>query len=697
MDRTVSHEPNQIKIRSGKGTGIEIGVPLAGDTLTNENTAQQIFAPNAWVRIGTDDRITVVIDRSEMGQGVLTSLSMLVAEELDVDLKQLRIEFAPADPSYANSLLGEQMTGGSSSIRGAWEPLRQAGATARQLLLLAAAQLWSVDPTTCRTENGSVVHIPTGRRLSYGALAETAATLPVPESIQLKSPEEFRYIGKPMPALDAPDKIQGSAIYGVDIALPGMLVAMVARSPVFGGKIKSFNAEKTKLIKGVHAVFAIDTGVAVVAENVWAAKKGRDILDVVWDEGAHADLDSMEILRHFEKAANRPGTVTQEEGDVENVLKRAVKLIESDYETPYLAHVPLEPMNCTVQIHSQGCDVWVPTQAQHGAQVTAADILGLNRRDVNVHSTFIGGGFGRRLRQDFVSEAKPIQLIWTLTDDLQHDFYRPANYTRLQAALDGDGKPLAWFQRIVGPDFSLGGVDLPYHIPNIRIECREEDPGIPTGAWRSVGASQNAFAIESFIEEMAHAAGVDPFQFRRLLLSRAPRHKAVLELAADKAGWGKPLPNNHYRGIAVYHSFGSWVAQVAEISISDEDKIRVHRVICAIDCGTVVNPDTVVAQMEGSVVFGLSAALKEEIQIQRGRVLQSNFSEYPILTMAEMPQVEVHILPSKEPPGGVGEPGVPPIAPAVANAVFAATGKRVRRLPIQISKWQKNNHHNNKA
>ena len=670
------------------------------------------FAPNAWIRITPDDTVTLMVARSEMGQGVMTSMPMLLAEELEVDLARIRVEAAPADAAYINPMIGSQTTGGSTSVRSAWKPLREAGAAAREMLVTAAAQTWGVDRSQCRAQGGRVVHAASGRRLSYGALAEKAAAVPVPpisKDVKLKEPKDFRLIGKPIPRLDIPDKAHGKTVFGIDVRVPGMLVATVLRSPVLGGKPARFDASRAKAVKGVRQVLPIEQGIAVVADSFWAAKQGRDALSVKWDLGPNAALSSEKITQELAQAAKQPGAVARSDGDAGAALKGAAKRIDAVYQVPYLAHATMEPMNCTAHVRKDGCDVWVPTQAQTGTQSTAAEITGLAPELVKVHTTYLGCGFGRRSEQDFVSEAvqiskamgAPIQVIWTREDDMQHDFYRPATYNRLEAGLDSQGRLIAWTHRIAGPSIlarvrpgaGTSGIDqtsvegaknIPYGIPNIHVDYVMKDPGVPVGFWRSVGSSQNAFITESFIDELAAAAGTDPYQFRRTLLDRAPRHKAVLELAAAKAGWDTKPPEGRHRGIAVHEAFGSYVAEVAEISVSPQGQVRVHRVVCAVDCGQVVNPDTVKAQMEGGIVYGLTAALKGEITLKEGRVEQSNFNDYPLLRMDEMPQIEVYVLDSREDPGGVGEPGVPPIAPAVANAVFAATGKRVRQLPIRL-------------
>jgi isoquinoline 1-oxidoreductase beta subunit len=674
------------------GGALVLGVRIAWPAAQGDagSSAAATFAPNAWVRIGGDGAVTVVIDRSEMGQGSLTGLAMLVAEELAVDLAAVRTEFAPAAPEYANPLIGAQVTGGSTAIRAAWTPLRAAGAAAREMLVAAAAARWGVAAGACRAQGGAVLHPDSGRRLGYGELAAQAAKRPVPRDVPLKKPAQFDILGRSTPGLDIPDKVRGRTVYGADVSVPGKLVAVVARCPVFGGRATDIEDARALSVKGVRRVVRIDSGVAVVAEDTWSALRGREALQVRWDEGALAGLDSAAIRGRFAQAAQRGGRVVHEVGRAQAALREAPQTLEVVYETPYVAHLPMEPMNCTAWVRSDACELWVPTQAQTGAQRTAAHITGLAPEAVSVHTTFLGGGFGRRLEQDFVAEAvqiakavgEPVQVVWMLEDDLAHDFYRPANYTLMRGALDTQGRPLAWVQRIVGPSNSFGGVDVPYRIPNQRQERVEEDPGVPTGAWRSVGASQNAFVVESFVDELAYAAGADPLRYRRELLGHAPRHRRVLELAAQKAGWSRPPPAGRQRGIAVYFSFGSWVAQVVEVSVSADAGVRVHRVVCAIDCGIAVNPDSVTAQLEGAVAMALTAALKGEITIERGRVAQRNFHDYPLLSFAEMPAVEVHIMPSEASPGGVGEPGVPPLAPALANAVFAATGRRIRRLPL---------------
>ena len=665
------------------------------------------FAPNAWLRIGTDNSVLVIVDRSEMGQGVTTALPMLLAEELEADWSKIRFEFAPADKAYINQLFGIQGTGGSSSVRAAWKPLREAGAQARTMLIAAAAQTWRVEPASCRAEAGAVIHVATKRRLTYGALAQRAAALPVPANVPLKDPKDWRLAGKPTKRLDTRFKVNGTAEFGIDVRVPGMLTALVARSPVFGGKVRSFDATAAKAIPGVRHVVQISSGVAVVGDGYWPAKEGRDALQVTWDEGPVAQVSSASISQLFAQRAAQDGAVARHDGDAVAALAAAAQRVEAVYEMPFLAHATMEPMNCTAHVRADGVDIWAPTQNQTGVQMLGGQIGGVAAEKVAVHTTYLGGGFGRRFELDFIMEAletskaagAPVKVIWSREDDIQHAQYRPANYHQLRAGLDANGRPVAWTHRIVAPSIMArmfpqtvkngldgeaveGGVGLPYAIPNVHVDYQLTDTGIPVGFWRSVNNSFNGFAVEGFIDELAVAAKQDPYEYRRGLLANAPRDRGVLELAATKAGWGTPLPAGRARGIAVYKSFESFAAQVAEVSVSPAGDVRVHRVVCAIDCGMHVNPSTIEAQMQSGIVYGLTAALNGAIDIRAGRVVQSNFHDYQMLRLAEMPVVEVHIVPSSDDPGGVGEPGTPPIAPAVCNAIFAATGKRIRKLPI---------------
>ena len=695
-----------VKAAAVAGAGLTLAIYLPGcgrgETVAKAAgaPATPTFLPNAWLRIGPDGYVTILVDRSEMGQGVDTSLPMLLAEELDADWKRVRVEHAPAGEEYVNPMFGIQGTGGSTSVRAAFKPLREAGAKARAMLVAAAASTWGVDAGGLTTESGMVIG-PDGKKLTYGALADKAATMPVPETVTLKEPKDWKLIGTKVARLDVADKVTGKAGFGIDATAPGMLTAMVARPPVFGGRVKSFDPTAAKASPGVKAVIQISSGVAVVADTYWNAKKGRDALTVVWYEGALAGTSSESIRAKFASLAAKPGVTARNDGNAAAALAKGGRKIEAVYEVPYLAHACMEPMNTAAHVRADGVTVWAPTMADGqglGVQGLTAKLTGIPEDKVEVHTTYLGGGFGRRFELDFVIDAvetskatgAPVKVVYTREDDIQHDFYRPATYNRLAAALDDDGAPVAWTHRIVGPSIMgrfgplkngidessvEAAADMPYTVPNVKVDWIRAEPGIPVGFWRSVGNSQNSFIVESFIDEVAHAAGKDPFEFRRALLGKHPRHKAVLELAAGKAGWGTPLPEGRARGIAVQESFGSYVAQVAEVSVSPEGKPKVHRIVCAVDCGTVVNPDTVEAQMESAIVFGLSAALSGEITIKDGRVVQHNFNDYPVLRMNEMPVVEVHIVKSTEPPGGVGEPGTPPAAPAVCNAIFAATGK----------------------
>ena len=709
VERTLHSRRHFLKLGVALGGGLVLGLYLApsgaGESAPRSPAGR--FSPNAWLRIDPDGRITIRVASSEMGQGVMTAIPMLVAEELDADWCDVAVETAPVDPAFVNPLLGRQATGGSTAVRGFWTPCREAGAAAREMLVLAAARRWGVDPEDCVTAYSRVTHRPTGRTLSYGALAGEATGLPIPEAVFLKEPEEFRLLGHPVPRVDTPRKVDGTAVFGQDVRRPGLLTAVVARCPVFGGRLKAFDAGRASRVPGVRRVLEIPSGVAVVAEGFWAASRGREALDLEWEEGPHATLSSTGIGALL-RAAAAGGRVARERGDAPGALQAHPRLIEATYEVPYLAHACMEPMCCTADVRPGACELWVPTQAQMGCRDTAARITGLAPEHITVHTTFLGGGFGRRFEQDFVAEAvhlsqameAPVKVLWTREDDIRHDFYRPAAVSRLAAALDAEGRPIAWQHDIASPAILArvapaavrggidptsvdGAADLPYAIPHLRVRYARVDPGIPVGFWRSVGHSQNVYVTESFFDEVAAAGGHDPLALRLPLLADRPRHRRVLERVAERSGWGRVLPEGHARGIAVAESFASYVAQVAEVSI-EAGQVRVHRVACAVDCGMVVNPDTIEAQMEGGIVFGLSAALMGEITIDRGRVVQGNFDDYPVLRMDQMPEVAVDIVASDDAPGGIGEPGTPPIAPAVANAVFAATGTPVRRLPIRL-------------
>jgi isoquinoline 1-oxidoreductase beta subunit len=699
--------------------------------------AGPLFAPNAFLRVGNDDTVTVLLAHSEMGQGVWTGLPMLIAEELDADWKRIKVEHAPAAPMYAHTAFHMQMTGGSTSTWSEFDRYRQAGATARALLVVAAAQRFGVSPADCRTENGVV--IAGNRRARYGELADAAGKLPPPKGVTLKDPKDWKLIGKPTKRLDTPEKITGRAQFGMDVQFPGLLTAVVERPPVFGGRVKSFDATKAKAVPGVRSVVQVPEGVAVVADNFWAAKLGRDALKIDWDLGPIVKLDSAGLREEYRKVAGSKGepapknadvppappwvrelaatksSPAAQSGDVAGALGKASKTIEAEYAVPYLAHAPMEPLNATVRIGPNKCEIWTGTQFQTLDQMLAAKITGLKPEQVEIHTTFLGGGFGRRATptSDFVSLAvqvakaagAPVKTIWTREDDVRGGYYRPAYLHRVRVGIGSDGLPTAWHHTIVGQSILAGtpfepmmvknGIDATSvegvadsaylkSIPNHRVDLHSPKLPIPVLWWRSVGHSHNAFVMESLIDELAHAAGKDPLEYRRVLLKAHPRHLAALNLAAEKANWGTPAPKGRARGLAVHESFGSYVAQVAEVSV-EKERIRVHRVVCAIDCGVAVNPDGVRAQMESGIAFGLGAALHSALTFKDGRVQQSNFHDYQVLRLNEMPVVEVYVVPSTEKMGGAGEPGVPPVAPAVANAVASLTGQRLRELPLTVS------------
>ena len=663
---------------------------------------------NAWISITPDDIVTITVSQSEMGQGVYTSIPMIVADELEADWKTVRFRAAPAADEYKNPVWGMQSTGGSTSIRHFHDLLRQAGAAAREMLLEAAAQSWGVPRKECTADRGAVRHPGTGRTLSFGKLAAAASKLPLPKEPPLKDPSKFRFIGQPLPRLDIPEKIKGKARFGIDTFIPHMLYASVARTPVFGAKEKSYDRNAAGKIKGVAQVVRIDRGVAVCARSFEAARRGRAALKIQWAGGAQPDLDNVLVQKALLDHLNKPGVVARHDGDAEKALASASKKIDSVYRLPYLAHATMEPMNCTAWVQKDRCDVWVPTQSQTGALQTAAKLSGLDPKKVHIHTTYLGGGFGRRAETDVVEEAvqiskavaKPVKVIWTREEDIHHDFFRPGNCCRIEGALDGQGKITAWSHRVVVPSIFArvfpqmmekgidpaaveGIADLPYEVPNLRVEYVRLDLPIPVGFWRSVGSTHNAFTVECFMDELARAAGKDPLDFRLEHMAQTSALRRVLETVAEKAGWGKPLKTGQARGIAGHSCFGSHVAQVAEISVNQEKgTIRVHRVVCAIDCGPVINPDTVQAQMEGGIIMGLSAALKERVNFSKGGVETANFGDYPLLRFSETPEIEVHFVKGMKKHGGVGEPGLPPIAPAVANALSAAAGIRVRTLPL---------------
>jgi isoquinoline 1-oxidoreductase beta subunit len=701
-----------LKASAALGGGLVLSFGLPPVPARAAAGAADGFAPNAFVRIGLDGQATLIMPQVEMGQGTYTSMAMLIAEELEVDLGDVRVEHAPPDDQlYGNPLLGFQFTGGSTSVRAFFGPLRQAGATARSMLVSAAAEIWQVDASTCRAEKGAVIHDATGRALNYGELVSKAATLPVPEGVALKDSKDLMLIGTAAKRLDTADKVNGRAVFGIDVKIPGMKIATLAQSPVFGGRVKSVDDSQTLAVKGVRQVVRLDDAVAVVADHMGAAQKGLAALEIEWDEGPNATLGTADVVRELESASQGAGAIARREGDVETAMAGAATKVEATYQVPFLAHAVMEPMNCTVDLRQDSCEVWVGTQVLSRAHAAAAQTAGLPPEKVKVHNHLLGGGFGRRLEIDGVARAVqiakhvdgPVKVIWTREEDIQHDMYRPYFFDRMSAGLDENGMPIAWHHRFAGssilarffppafnngldPDTTDGAIDLSYALPNMRVEyLRVEPPGIPTAFWRSVGPSHNVFVVESFMDELAAAANKDPLEYRRALLDKAPRAKAVLDLAAEKAGWGQALPQGAGRGVSLQSAFGTYMAQVAEVEVAQDGEVRVRRVVCAVDCGTVVNPDTVEAQAQGAIIFGITAALYGEITLKDGRVEQGNFDTYQLLRINEAPVIEVHIVQSSEPPGGMGEPGTSAIVPAVANAIFAATGKRLRKMPIDAA------------
>ncbi|MFS2094993.1 molybdopterin cofactor-binding domain-containing protein [Pseudomonas sp. Pseusp11] len=701
------------------GGGLVVGFVIPGShrfALGAENQGE-VFAPNAFLRIGNDNSVTVLLGHSEMGQGIWTGLTMLIAEELDADWSKIRVEHAPASAAEYGlpAFGGMQITGGSTSTWMEFDRYRQAGAAARLMLIEAAAKRFDMAPSQIRTESGVV--IAGDKRATYGELADDAGKLPVPDpaSIKFKEAKDWKVIGKPTKRLDTPEKITGQAKFGMDVQFDGLMTAVVARPPVFGGSVKSFEGAEALAVPGVHKVVQVPTGVAVIADHYWAAKLGRDALKVVWEPGPNAGLDSQQLLESFRKLAATPGTSVSQAGDATVMLGRAAKTIEAEYSVPYLAHAPMEPLNCTVKITKDKCEIWTGTQFQTLDQMIAGKITGLKPEQVEIHTQFLGGGFGRRANptSDFVSEAvyvakaagEPVKTVWSREDDIRGGYYRSAFLHQARIGLDADGMPIAWRHVLVGQSIMAGtsfeatmvkdGVDKtsvegvadsPYFegLANHLIDLHSPQTGISVLWLRSVGHTHTAFVMESLIDELAEAAGKDPVEYRRTLLKAHPRHLGVLNLAVEKADWKAPLPDGHALGVAVHESFGSYVAHVAEVS-QDNLAIRVHRVVCAVDCGIAVNPQSIAAQMESGITFGLGFTLHSKLTFKNGQVQQSNFHDYQVLRLNEMPVVEVHIVPSTDKPGGIGEAGVPPVAPAVANAVFALTGQRLRELPLQLS------------
>ena len=701
-----------VTVLAAAGGGLLLGYRVeAAQRTMSPATASTSFAPNAFIRIPPEGRVTLVIPQAEMGQGVYTSLSMLLAEELEIAPAQIQLEHAPADNKlYANPFFGEQMTGASSSVRAFYEPLRRAAATARTMLVAAAAASWKVDPASCQAHKGAVTHTPTRRTLAYGVLATRAAALPMPDKITLKDPKDFTLIGTPAKRLDTPSKVNGTAKFGIDVRLPGMLIATVAASPVLGGKVADVDDQKAKTVPGVRQIVRLDDAVAVVADHMWAAKQGLAALVIRWDDGPNANVTTADIVQGLAKASETAGVTARKDGDPVSAFAGAAKKVEAVYEAPFLAHVAMEPMNCTVHVRKDGCEVWTGSQVLSRAQAAAAAVTGFPLEKVVAHNHFLGGGFGRRLEVDYVTQAvriakqvdAPVKVVWTREEDVQHDVYRPYYYDRFAAGLDQRGTPVAWTHRIVGPaiiarylpgafkdgkdiDAIDGAVQLLYDIPAIQVEhVRHEEPALNTGFWRGVGVTHNNFVVESFIDELAAASSQDPVAFRRALLGKSPRALAVLDLAAREGRWGEPLPKGRGRGVALlYSDWGSYLAQVADVEVTGSGDVRVHRIVCVVDCGQIVNPDIVRAQIESGIVYGISGALWGEVTLNNGRVEQSNFHNYRVLRMNEAPPIEVYLLRNGEAPGGIGEPGTAVTAAALNNAIYAATGKRLRKLPLQ--------------
>jgi isoquinoline 1-oxidoreductase beta subunit len=711
LNRTTSRR-HFLKVSAAVGSGmvLSLGLPFA------DGEAQPAGAGtfNAFVRIANDGQVTMTMPYVEMGQATYTSIPMLIAEELEVDLSQVRVEHAPPDRKlYGNPALGgEQVTGNSSAVRAAWQPLRQAGAVARTMLIAAAAKRWNVDPSSCRAQAGEVIHTASGRKLKYGELAADAAQMPVPTGVALKQPKDFKLIGTSAKRLDTPAKVNGSAVYGIDVRPAGVKIATLAQSPVFGGRVKSVDDTAAKAVKGVRQIVRLDDAVAVVADHMGAAKKGLAALKIEWEDGPHAKLATADIVAQLEQATLKPGAVAQNIGDAEKAMAGAATKVDATYQVPFLAHAAMEPMNCTVHVAKERCEVWIGTQVLARCQDAAARTAGLPIDKVVVHNHLLGGGFGRRLEVDAVVRAVeigkqvdgPVKVMWTREEDITHDMYRPYWLDRISAGLDDKGRPVAWNNRYAGssvvarwappwfnngldPDSTEGAIDLVYGLPNFHVEyVRVEPPGIPTAFWRSVGPSHNVFVTESFIDELAAAAKQDPIAYRRELLDKSPRARAVLDLAAEKSGWGQKLPEGTGRGVSLQFAFASYMAHVAEVEVAKNGSVRVKRVVCAVDCGSVVNPDTVRAQLQSAVIFGISAALYGQITLKDGRVEQTNFDTYQVLRIDEAPTaIDVHLVQNTEAPGGIGEPGTSAIVPAVANAIFAATGKRLRKMPIDTN------------
>ncbi len=691
-----------LKLGALAGGGLVLGIGLGGCSKPAAlGTAGG--QPVAWLRIAGDDTITVLVDKSEMGQGVYTALTQLLAEELGLTLEAIRVEAAPVGAAYVNALLGAQITGGSTSVRDTWDKLRKAGAQARTMLVQAAAAHWGVAAARLKVEGGAVLN---GReRLSFGALAEAASKLPVPDDVTLKPASGFTLVGKPVKRIDTASKLDGSAVYGIDVKLPGMLHGALAQCPTLGGKLASFDASSAESMPGVKKILGTGNGVVVVADHYWQARKALDAVKITWDAGPNAALSTDAIRAKLRSAAKREGRSARSDGDTAAAIKGAAKVVRATYELPMLAHATLEPQTCTADVRADGADIYAPTQTQTIAQATAAAAAGLKPEQVNIHTTLLGGGFGRRLEVDFIPAAieaskavgKPVKVIWSREEDTTHDTYRPPAHDEVAGAFDADGKLVAWKLDLTGPSITArmfpavvetaidpfaieAATNYPYDVPNVAVNYNREEVGVDVGYWRSVSHALNCFVAESFMDELARAAGKDPYEFRAGLLGKQPRFKRVLDEAATRAGWGK-APAGHHQGIALMEGYGTYMAQVVEVSITG-GRLAVHRITCAVDCGQMVNPNIVDQQVEGSILFGLTAALWGEITLARGQVQQRNFDSYRMLRLPETPRIDVHLLDSTEAPGGIGEPGTAVVGPALANAIFAATGKRLRSLPV---------------
>ncbi len=707
-ENTISNDETGLSRRRFLQAGAAIGGGMMlgwVDVVSAEPVAEpgQTFAPDAFIRIDREGKVTVISPSIEMGQGTYTSLPMLVAEELDVDMEQVAVTHSPpSDKLYGNPAIG------GAQITGFYKPLREAGAAARAMIIAAAAAKLSVDASELTTEAGNVVHLKSGQKIGYGALVDEAAKLPVPAKIVLKDPSQFRIIGTPAKRLDGPEKVNGTAKFGIDAQVPGMKVAAIAISPVFGGKLQSVNSKAALAVPGVVQVARIDEAVAVIADHYWAARKGLEAAEPQFDAGPNGQLSTADIVAALAKASEREGVLAKQEGDATGAMKDAATKVESVFENPFLAHATMEPLNCTVHVTDGGCDIWVGTQVPANAQLAVSEALGIERDKVRIHNHLLGGGFGRRLEFDFIVLAAklakqskdPVKIIWSREEDIQHDMYRPYYYDRISGGLDKDGQLVAWKHRITGSSIMArffpaafkggldidavdGAIELPYAIPNFHVDyVREEPPGVPTAFWRGVGPTRNAYVVESFIDELAAAAKKDPVEFRRELTAKNPRARHVLERAAALSNWGSPLGERQGRGIALLYAFGSYTCEVAEVTVGKDGQVRVNKVVAVVDCGQVVNPNTVAAQLQSGVIFGISAVLWGEVTIKDGRVEQSNFDNYRVLRIDEAPEIVVEVVKSSEAPGGIGEPGTSALTPAVLNAVNAATGVRLRKLPI---------------